>query len=329
MKVAVVGSGFMGQMHANAYAVMPGVDLIGICSASGKGKDLAERLGAVLHASYDRMLAEARPDVVSLCVPTHLHKEYTLKAAEAGVHVICEKPIATTLEDAAEMAEACTRHGVRLFVGHVLRFYNSYRDIRRKVQQGAIGSVGVVHMSRTNSHPGANQTWFNDAELSGGVIMDLLIHDIEFARSLLGEVDTVYAMTNRAPGVEYALVTLKFASGAIANLEGRWGHSDGLKASCEWAGKKGILRYDSDRSSALRMVKSGGDAEAAAVSTASSPLLPDPCYTELEHFISCIRNDSEPEVTTDDARHALELAIAAIRSAATGHPISMKGVSTR
>lgn len=323
MKVAVIGGGFMGETHLEAYSRLAHVEVVGVCNPKSDPLRLAGQFGTTAFTSFEQMLSTAKPEVVSICLPTHLHKEYVIKAAEAGVHIICEKPIAPTLSDAKEMIEVCKRSGVRLFIAHVLRFFPNYQDIQRQIASGAIGDVGVVHTKRVVGHPGVN-TWYNDPALSGGVIMDLMIHDIDFVRSVLGEVHTVYAMRRKAAEVEHALVTFKFESGAIANLEGLWGYESPLTSSCEFAGKKGIIRLNSENTATIRIKKATEEDPSSFESIPKSPTIHDPFYDQLGHFIECIREDKEPLVTVDDAYKAVELSLAAIRSAETGAPVTVK-----
>jgi predicted dehydrogenase len=317
----------MGRTHANDYAKMPGVQLVGVCDTDLANADkLAARCNTQAFASFEQMVEETNPDVVSVCLPTPQHKEFTIKCAELGKHVICEKPIAPTLAEAREMIDACNNAGVRLFIGHVVRFFPSYRDLSRKVASGAIGNIGVAHAKRVGSHPGAAKSWYNDTSLSGGVIMDLMIHDIDFMRSVIGEVDHVYAMNRKTDGLDYALVTLRFVSGAIANLEGFWGYPGPFTTAVELAGNQGVVRFNSNDTVSLQVRKSRTDDSTSGPTTVAvpqSPALQDPYYYELEHFIDCIRTEAAPLVTAEDAYQAVALALAARESVRTGQPVKM------
>ncbi len=186
-------------------------------------------------------------DIVDVCVPTFLHKSYVMKAADAGKHVICEKPLARSLEDAREMLDYCREKDVRLFVGHVLRFFPEYREAKALVDQGAIGDVAVVRTTRGGGFPMAWNNWYADFQNSGGLVLDMIIHDFDFLRWCFGEVERVYAKSlfgRGHYGMDYALVTLRFASGVIAHVEGTWAH-ESFSMKFELAGKSGIIDYDS------------------------------------------------------------------------------------
>jgi predicted dehydrogenase len=288
-----------------------------------QAEKLAARTGATAYGSFDRMLEEADFDVISIALPTYLHKEFTIKAAKAKKHIICEKPIALTAEDAKEMIAVCEDSGVRLFVGHVVRFFPDYANMKEALDSGKLGSPGVAHASRIGGYPGG---WFADDARSGGVIVDLMIHDLDFLRACFGEVSSVYALNAKKDGLDYALVTLQFHNGAVANVESNWGYPGPFHTKAEIAGSKGVIRANSLKSSSLQIAKQGSPNDSSAsVTIPNSPGFRSPYELQLEHFLSCIRDGSKPIVTADDAFKALELALAAKESIRTGKVVHMKG----
>ncbi|MEC0246989.1 Gfo/Idh/MocA family oxidoreductase [Paenibacillus chitinolyticus] len=325
MKVAVVGCGTMGTVHGTDYHRLPGVELTGVCDLDREtARELAGQVETKAYFSFEDMMAEAEIDVVSIALPTNLHKEYVMKAADLGKHVICEKPIALTLEDAEEMIAYCQKKGVRLFIGHVVRFFPEYADLKRKLDSGVTGEPGVAHLKRVGSHPGTVKDWYNDFDKSHGVIMDMMIHDIDFARWAYGEVQEVFALNRRSEEQDYALVTLRFESGAIANLEGHWGYPGTFATAAEFAGKGGIIRLNSRETDSLKLLRSSAaPVGARGVQVPKSPSYQDPYYYELEHFLACIREDKEPLVSAEDALRALEIVLAALESARTGQPVRL------
>jgi predicted dehydrogenase len=251
-----------------------------------------------------------------------LHKEYAQKTARLGIHVICEKPISLTVEDAQAVIDTCKEHGVRLFIGHVVRFFPDYVQMKQTIDAGRIGRVGTAHLKRVGSHPGDARPWFKDEEKSGGVIVDLMVHDIDFVRWTLGEVKSVYCMRRHENEYDYALVTLLFENGAVANLEGYWGYPGAFRTAAEFAGSKGVIRGDSDNAKSLQVRKVNTNTEGARFAEVPrSPSLRDPYSIELEHFITCIRENKESIVTPQDALKALQIANAARESATTGKAV--------
>lgn len=331
-RIAILGCGTMGMTHAANLAIMPGVQVVGVCDLLDERlKAAAEVTGARVYKDIEELLSAETPDVVIVCLPTYLHKQYVLRIAELGIHIVCEKPIAPTPEEGKEMLTACQQHGVRLFIGHVVRFFPNYRHAADQVKAGRIGKPRVGHLKRFGSFPKGWELWYHDRSKSGGVIMDLMIHDIDFARSVFGDVVSVYARisSNLENEMEYAQVTLNFVNGAAANLTGLWGYAGPFTTQFELAGDGGITRFDSNDSSAVTMHQKKDDtSKAALVQVPQSPLKHNPYYDEMAHFLACINEGSEPLVTVEDACKAVEIALAAERSAKLGQPVVLGGYCT-
>ncbi|MDD9267318.1 Gfo/Idh/MocA family protein [Paenibacillus sp. GCM10023248] len=325
MKVAVVGCGGMGMWHAKSYAKMPGVELVAVCEpVFEQAANAAKLTGATPYETMDEMLAVEAVDVISVAVPTYLHKEIVMQAARAGKHVICEKPIALHVEEAKDMIACCEENGVRLFIGHVVRFFPEYAQMKEQIDSGRIGRAGVANARRAGGHPGEARPWYLEADRSGGVIMDLMIHDIDYMRWTLGEVKSVYGMNRVVGTTDYALVTLVFENGAVANLEAFWGYPGSFRYAAEFAGSDGLVRTDSMNSQSLQIRKSSpAEHGGKAVEIPQSPSFKDPYYIELEHFLTCIREGTEPRVTVQDACRALEIARAALESVRTGQAVTL------
>ncbi|WP_053365850.1 Gfo/Idh/MocA family protein [Bacillus sp. FJAT-27245] len=324
-KILVIGAGTMGMEHAASYNMMDHVHLAGIVDVR---KEQAAKLAGGHNTKVFATLEEAvealeKIDVIDICVPTFLHKEYVMKAADYGIDVICEKPLANSLQDAREMIDYCNAKNVKLFVGHVVRFFPQYAKAREIVQQGAIGDVGVVRTRRGGNFPAGWADWYDDHTKSGGVILDLIIHDFDFLRWTFGEVERVFAkgLTERKIGhLDYALVTLVFESGVIAHVEGSWAHQT-FSSQFEFAGKKGILEYDSLKEEPVLLSVRQSAEEIGGVAVPQSPLKKSPYRIELEHFLNCIKTNETPIVTAEDAYKAMEISAAALQSLKTGLPV--------
>lgn len=331
MNVAIIGCGTMGTTHAHNLGEMPGVQVSGVADLiQERANRAAAASGAKAYTDWEEMLEKEKPETVVVCVPSFLHKTFVLKLAERGLHIICEKPAALSLEDAKEMEAVCSKQGVRLFIGHVVRFFPNYRNAYDQVQSGSIGEAKMAHFKRCGSFPQGVDQWYHDHTKSGGVIMDLMIHDIDYASWLFGDLESVYASITKSSKteMEYAQITMKFVSGAIANLTGYWGYAGPFTTQFEISGKEGIIRFDSNQIQAVdvrRASRKGG--QNSAVQVPSSPTLHDPYYDEVQHFIQCIREGSEPIVSAADACRAVEIALACEQSASTGQPVRMGGVT--
>jgi UDP-N-acetylglucosamine 3-dehydrogenase len=326
MKVAVIGAGTMGTVHSESYAAMPGVELLGVVDHQrDKAQSLANRLGTFAYGSYEEMLAKD-PDVIDICVPTPFHKDYIIRSAKAGKHVISEKPLALSLEDAEEAIQACKDHGVRLFVGQVVRFFPEYRKLHEIIEAGALGQVGTARTFRGGSFPTAWQDWYANAHMSGTLIVDLMIHDFDFLRWCFGEVDRVFAkqlLTHEANRLDHAFASLRFKNGVIAHVEGSWAAPSGFRTEFEIAGTKGMAHHKSDESTPIRLSERQVANGQSVVEVPDSPLLHNPYYVELRHFMDCIRENKPCIVEPLDALRALEISLAAVQSARTGEPVHL------
>lgn len=313
MRIALIGAGTMGTVHARSWAGIAGAELVAVHDPRAEAASaLAARFGGRYCTDWASLLATG-PEVADICVPTDLHRDYAVRAAAAGLHVIVEKPIALNLADAHAMAEACAGAGVGLYVAHVVRFFPEYVRARQAVAVGELGRVGIVRTFRGGGFPRGSDDWFGGPARSGGLILDLLIHDLDWLRWTLGPVARAFARA--LP--RHALATLRFASGAMADLEGTWAYPAGFGTAFEIAGSEGILSHRSDRSAPLRIQ---GDPASGGVPVPVPSVAQSPYARELAHFHACLRGEAEPVVTAADAIAALELALAVRRSAETGLP---------
>lgn len=319
MRVGVVGAGFMGSVHLAAYAGMPEVDVVGVADSNAEAAAAAAAtVGARAYASYEDLVVSEDIEVVDVCLPTAFHRELALRAARDGKHVILEKPIALTVEEADEILEAFEHSDGRLFVGHVVRFFPEYARIKCMIDAGDLGTVGVARTSRRSPLLMGWNDWYADRRASGGVLVDLLVHDFDFLRWCFGEVERVYArgvLGREYNRLDYALVTLRFEGGEISHLEGHWGYPGPFNYSIEVAGSRALVTAGSTDPSSLRLT--GGAQESGGI----VPVSKSPYQSELEHFIGCIASGEKPIVSGEDARAALAISLAAIESIRTGKPV--------
>ena len=323
-RVGIAGSGSMGGWHAARWRALP-VELTGFYDTDrARAVALAAKYGGQAFASVEALLDSS--DIIDICTPPALHAAVTIAAARAGKHVVCEKPIARHLADARAMIAACEDAGVRLFVAHVVRFFPEFARAKAILDSGALGRLGVVRSVRGGAPPG-HSGWFADIAQSGGVTLDVAIHDIDYQRWLCGDVARVFArgLTFRNLNVDHALITLRFANGAIGHIEGSWAFPAGnFRTYLELAGTEGLLVHDSDDTRPLDVQYHAGAAPAAAAALGDpAPLDDDPYFLEFRHFLDALDSGSDFLVTPHDALAALQIALAAIESLRTGRPVDV------
>ena len=216
MRIGIVGAGFMAEIHARAWAATPAEVVAVYAPRQEPRRELAAQVNAHACDSLEALLEEV--DVVDICAPTDCHHAIALQAAAAGCHLLVEKPLARTLGEGQEMLRACERAGVQLLVGHVLRFFPEYNAALARVVRGDIGEVAVLRLTRGSFQPHAGTShWLLDESRSGGVMLDLMIHDFDFARQIAGEVESVHARSvrSREPTAtgDYCLALLQHRGG--------------------------------------------------------------------------------------------------------------------
>jgi len=334
INVGILGLGFMGQMHARCYQALPGVNLV-TCSDGQEEKraSFQQEFGCLAYPTYAEMLYHPGLDLVDVCVPTYLHQEAVVQAAQAGKHVLCEKPIALEVAEADEMLAAAEKMKVSFMVAHVIRFWPEYMAIKRVVDGGELGEVRFVEARRLGGRPQWSwQNWYLDAAKSGGAVVDLQIHDLDFIRYLLGDPKEVFAVgrtSDRGSWDSIATTMTGFPGGAAAvataslDLAAQFPFCMGLVVNCA----RGTLLLDSARKPSLVMIKE--DQPPVEVELAAPPIakaeglgnLSDlgGYYNEIAYFVACLAAGQAPTVVTAwDAREALRLCLAARESAAGG-----------
>jgi predicted dehydrogenase len=214
-----------------------------------------------------------------------------------------------------------------LFVAQVVRFFPQFARAKAVVDAGSIGKPGVYRSVRGGGPPySGSRKWFMDFEKSGGVIMDVGNHDIDFARWCMGEVERVFARGltfDQDCEVDHALITLRFTSGAIGHIECSWAHPKGqFVTRVEVAGDAGLLEWDSRKDQPMKsaVLQDGGVTRAS-----SSPLAAedDPYYRELAHFLECLENNTPFLVSPHDGLMAVKVSLAAIESMRRGQPVTL------
>ena len=326
MRVGIVGAGSMGNAHAAGWRAA-GAEIKGVASLDdGSAQRLAQACGARVYTGLETLLPDV--DVVDLCVPSDLHASMTMRAAEAGTHVVCEKPIALTMGDARAMTAACERAGVRLFVAHVVRFFPQYRAAATAVQAGQLGQLGVLRLRRLSYAPRRGESsWFDDETRSGGIVLDLMVHDLDYALWLAGPATRVFATSVKstdptAPN-DYVQATVRFESGAMALVEGGWAYPPGLfRTGFDLAGRDGLIEWDSDSTESIHRALHADGADAAAeVGLPLTVMAEDPYTTEIKHVHDALQHDRPFDVSPQEATAALQLGLAVRASLRSGRSV--------
>lgn len=323
LRVGIVGAGLIGGVHGRAYGVTPGVRVVAVTDpVPGKADRLAAETGAQVVPDVEALLGSGL-DIVSVCTPTPTHASLSIQALDAGLHVLCEKPIARSLGDARRLVEAAERARGLLMIGHVTRFEADHREAKRLVDEGHLGTVVMTSHSVTTSLPGWSQSgWLSDLELAGGPLVDLAVHTFDYLAWVTGSTPVrlhAVGADTAAGAATYALVHVRYASGAIAMVETSWAHppSHGFKLAAELVGTEGRLSWDYDHLAGGFLHRAEGD------TVRFDPLGELGFQVEIGAFVRAVRQGDPSPVSGRDGMAALRSSLAALESLQTGATIDL------
>lgn len=334
--VAVIGFGFMGHTHAVGWSMVPEAKLVAVSDVRGKrvAKEAA-KFKVKVYRDYRDVLERKDVDVVDICTPTDTHAQVAVESAKAGKNVLLEKPIALTLRDADKIIGAVKKAGVTFMVAHCVRFFSEYMKVKELLEKGVLGEPVIARALRAGPLPGWGvKSWFKDQKRSGGVAVDLAIHDIDFVRWCFNEdVSRVYAKVGRfvrkdATMDDHALMILRFQGGGVAHIEASWAvpQEYPFTYAFELSGTKGFVSFNNHDTVPLtvmakgRVVQYGVDTEKWVE---GMPFPIDPYYREIRHFADCVLKGKTPLTGGEEARKALEIALAAKASSKKGEPVKI------
>lgn len=327
----IIGTGWMSRTHmVDAINSAPSSRVVAVHSSSPeRAKEFAEEFGIPgAYSSVDSMLADPAVDAVFVSSTNELHKPQTLAAAAAGRHVLCEKPLSTTVEDALEMVDACRAAGVVLGTNHYRRLKTTIQTVRRLIAEGVIGDPVIARATSTGYLNESQQTWrLTSVASGGGVMLDIGVHDVDVLRYLLDdEVDEVSATTAhtgllRGELEDVAVTTLRFRNGAVGTSTVSF-CTPGAIGSLEVMGSKGtILANDllGDKLGGQVYLRRGGsDLEQVDVGPEAEH------YTEaVRMFNAAIRGEGRQAVSGEDGVRSLSVALGALRSAELGRAVKI------
>lgn len=300
LRVGVIGAGAMGKNHIRIYSEMPDVELAGIADIDKElVEDLARQYNTKAFTDYHDLLAQGL-DAVSIVVPTKMHKKVAIESIEANAHVLVEKPIADTVENAKAIVKAAEENNRLVMVGHIERFNPAVIRLKEIIKKGSLGKI--VSISTTRVGP------YNPRIRDVGVVLDIGVHDIDIISFLYGlPVNQVYAVAGADihPFEDHATIHMRLDHELSGLVEVNWLTPHKIRKLTA-VGTEGVayLDYidqtvDLHDSSWIRKAKIEKD---------------EPLKNELKHFIECVREGIQPEPSGTDGIHALKVSLAAIRS---------------
>ncbi len=339
LKIAILGMGGMGWFHASKFFQMPNTKLVAIADITPErleakhavqiniaGEDRPVDLASVARfADGGDMIRQSGADVIDICLPSYLHARYAIEALQAGRHVLCEKPMALALEDADRMVAAARQAGRALMIAQCIRFWPEYRFLRDCVRDGRYGRLLSLNIYRLGGRPVWSwENWFLDPDRSGGPVIDLHIHDVDFVNYLLGKPASLFATARKsdATGTYDVIHTLfTYADGPQVHIHAGWSlaQTPFLAGYDAWF-ERGFLRLDPRQAPALTVFDDLSKANPQPAEYAKG----DAYFNEIAYYVDCVeRGLPVAECPPESARESLALAKLAIASAESGRVVSV------
>jgi len=331
--VGVIGSGRIGALHIEHLAQhIPEAELIAICSLDVPAvESLAKQFNIPKTTDdYTSLLADPQIEAVLVASATNTHVEMSQAAAQAGKHVFCEKPISLNLEQIDETLAIVERAGVKFQVGFNRRFDASFVRVREAVTSGEIGEPHIMRITSRDPAPPPIEY----VKVSGGIFLDMTIHDFDMARYLLGdEVIEVYAIggvrvdpkIGEVGDIDTAVITLRFRNGVIATIDNSREAVYGYDQRVEVFGSKGMVTAANPPINTVTF--SGSEGTRAASPPYFFVERYKPAFlSELRAFFACIQEDTPPPVTGNDGRAPVVIGFAALKSLRENRPVLLSEV---
>ena len=336
----IIGCGVIAPWHAKSVASIPEAELVAVCDiVPEKAEKLKEEFGA-RHActDYRDVLAMDDVDIVSICTPSGAHADIAIDAARAGKHVMTEKPIDINLEKIDRLVQVCKEQNVKLACIFQRRTSNLWQRVKRAIDEGRLGkmilaSAYLKYFRSQEYYDSADWrgTWALDG---GGALMNQGVHMVDLLRWIMGPLDTIFGfadhLARRIEVEDTAVAVMKFSSGAFGTLEGTTSVTPGMNHRMEFHGEKGTIQVDGE--GIVRWDAPGEDREAVVkemedkVGDASSDPTAISAFghrVQIADLIAAVREDREPMVSGDEARHAVELILSIYKSAQTGEHVKL------
>ena len=332
LKVAVIGCGSIAKhRHLIEYDLNPNVELVAVCDIVEERVNVtAAQYNVKAYTNYEDVLKLDEVDAVSVCLPNYLHAPVSIAALNAGKHVLCEKPMATSREEAKQMIEAAKANNKKLMVAHNQRFVPSHQKAKQLIESGKIGKI---HSFRTAFGHGGPEGWsadgkdswfFRKEEAFIGAMGDLGVHKADLLRYLLGEEFVEVASMIETSAKDFADVDdnavciLKSESGIIGTLAASWAYTAGEDNSTIIYGEKAILRLEDDPNYSLIVQYTNGEVVKYQLGAIQSN--DDGGQTTshtINHFVDAVLNDQEPLINGEEGMKSLEVILASLESMAT------------
>lgn len=327
LKAGICGFGALGHVHANSLSKLDGVEVKAVCdinpaqlSATEVKFNIAAEQGAfdvktaTPYLDFAEMLAREKLDLVIVTTPTDLHAPYSIMALDAGCHVFCEKPMSLSVEDCDRVIAARDRNRRQLMIGQCIRFWPEYEYLQACIQDGRYGKLQSLMMERIASYHVAG-SWFNDHKRSGGAILDLHVHDVDWALSTLGRPDkmTARGVIGQTGGIDDISAIWQYGPSTILTIRGSWMYS-GFRMGYTAFFEDATVEYHPGTSIGFKVSQLWKGAIPGIEVPQESGY-----FREMRYFLECLRAEhSNTRCTPESTRQSIETALAERAMVAAG-----------
>jgi predicted dehydrogenase len=338
VRVGIVGFGLMGKQHLHCYRGLRGVRVTAICDGDRARLKGSEKIAGniekdetsldlgdvALYTDFEKMLAEEQLDAVSITLPTFMHRDFTVKTLDAGANVLCEKPMAMSVEHCKDMIEAAKTNKRILQIGHCIRFWPEYAKAKQIVDSKKYGDVLAASFRRVSAVPEWSwKHWLIHAKRSGGAIMDLHIHDTDYVQYLFGIPLAVRSEGAIGPsgGFDYVTTQYVYKSGKVVSAEGGFVMSPDFKFEMSFviSLEKATIVYDCRHTPALQVCPAKGGCITLKIESG------DGWSREIAHFVKRVTGKKTPDVITPlDSLNAVKIVLAEKQSAESKKEVAIR-----
>jgi len=330
LKVGIIGAGFMGKLHAACYPHVKDAQLVKVVDVDlSRAQELAQTYNISATQDPNEIITDPEIDIVDVCLPTYLHNEYVVKAAHAGKHVLCEKPIALTIEDAQQMVAAAQAANINFMVAHVVRFWPEYKRLKEIYDSNELGHLRSLTLTRLGAFP--TSEWYSNLEKSGGAMLDLHIHDADFLLYLLGKPEWVFTQgtANRMTTIYgYPGVKLVTAEGGFVPSS-KFPFRMAFRAVFE----QGVVDFNSLSSPSFLVYQKDKEPEPCEFTPpqeikgdyGGNVSLAWPYLFEIQYFVDCVKDGKELKIASGTlGKEALRLILAEKKSLDSGEEVNFR-----
>lgn len=336
MNFAIIGCGFIAKKHALAIENIEAAKLVAVCDKIPENMDFyVKEYGATPYENMEEMFEQEAIDVVCVCTPTGAHEAIAIEAAKAKKHIILEKPIAMTLQQADNIIKTCRENNVKLAIVHPNRFRPVVQELKKILDQNLLGKIShanaIVNWNRNQEYYDQSP-WRGTKAYDGGALMNQAIHNVDLLVWFMGEVEEVYSMeATRLRKIEAEDVSngvVRFKSGALGIIQAATTvYEKNFEESITIFGEKGTVKIGGTNAIYFEFLNIDGmpkEKESALIEKIESDPWGVPGHQRIiEDMIDAVKNDREPAINGEEARKSLELVLSLYQSAEENRPIRL------